>query len=98
MNGSARNRYQWSVDSPPEFFRIVASARTALKDPLGLDLAAEVVKYGEARLILGGATATQGAPANTAYERYHFFPRRSKIGRPRSLKSYGRGQFNRKGK
>jgi 5-methylthioadenosine/S-adenosylhomocysteine deaminase len=62
------NRYQWSVDSSPEFFRIVASPRTALTDPLGLNLAAEVVKYGEARMILGGATATQGAPANAAYD------------------------------
>src|SRR5215475_14911998 len=62
------NRYQWSVDSPPEFLRLVPSARTVLTDPLGLDLAAEVVKYGEARMILGGATATQGAPVNATYD------------------------------
>ena len=62
------NRYQWSVDSPPEFRRLVVSARTALTDPLGLNLAAEVVKYGEARMILGGTTATQGAEPNAAYD------------------------------
>ena len=62
------NRYQWSVDSPPETRRLVASARTALTDPFGLNLAAEVIKYGEARMILGGTTATQGAPANAAYD------------------------------
>lgn len=62
------NRYQWSVDSPPEFSRLVPFARTVLTDPLGLNLAAEVVKYGEARMILGGTTATQGAPANAAYD------------------------------
>ena len=62
------NRYQWSVDSPPEFRRLVPTARTVLTDPLGLNLAAEVVKYGEARMILGGTTATQGAPVNAAYD------------------------------
>src|SRR5262245_5317314 len=62
------NRYQWSVDSPPEFLRIVSSARRVLTEPLALNLAAEVVKYGEARMILGGATATQGAAANAAYD------------------------------
>ena len=62
------NRYQWSVDSPPEFRRLIPTARTVLTDPLGLNLAAEVVKYGEARMILGGTTATQGAPVNAAYD------------------------------
>jgi cytosine/adenosine deaminase-related metal-dependent hydrolase len=62
------NRYQWSIDSPPEFRRLVQSARTVLTDPLALNLAAEVVKYGEARMILGGTTATQGAPPNAAYD------------------------------
>ena len=33
------NRYQWSVDSPPEFRRLVPAARTVLTDPLGLNLA-----------------------------------------------------------
>jgi len=62
------NRYQWSVDSPPELRRLVASARTVLTDPLALNLAAEVVKYGEARMILGGTTATQGASPDPAYD------------------------------
>ncbi len=62
------NRYQWSVDPPTEFRRLVASARTALTDPIALNLAAEVVKYAEARMILGGATATQGAAPNAAYD------------------------------
>ncbi len=62
------NRYQWSIDSPPEFRRLVASARTVLTDPLALNLAAEVVKYGEVKMILGGTTATQGAAANAAYD------------------------------
>ena len=62
------NRYQWSVNGPPEQARLVSSPRTVLTNPLALDLAAEVVKYGEARMILGGTTATQGAPANPAYD------------------------------
>ena len=62
------NRYQWSVDSPPEQLRLVSSPRRALTDPLALNLTAEVVKYGEARMLLGGTTATQGAPANPAYD------------------------------
>jgi 5-methylthioadenosine/S-adenosylhomocysteine deaminase len=62
------NRYQWSVNSPPEFLRLVPAARTVLTDPLALNLGPEVVKYDEARMILGGTTATQGAPANLAYE------------------------------
>jgi cytosine/adenosine deaminase-related metal-dependent hydrolase len=62
------NRYQWSADPPPEFRRLVISPRTALTEPLALGLAAEVVKYGEARTILGGTTATQGAPPHAAYD------------------------------
>ncbi len=62
------NRYQWSTDSPPELRRLVQAARTVLTEPLALNLAAEVVKYGEARMILGGTTAAQGAPENPAYD------------------------------
>lgn len=62
------NRYQWSVDSPPELRRLLAAPRTVLTEPIALNLAAEVVKYGEARMILGGATANQGANPNPAYD------------------------------
>ena len=33
-----------------------------------MNLAPEVVKYGEARMILGGTTATQGAPVSASYD------------------------------
>jgi cytosine/adenosine deaminase-related metal-dependent hydrolase len=62
------NRYQWSTFSPPEQLRLIANARTVLTEPLALNLAAEVVKYGEARMILGGTTATQGAPTSASYD------------------------------
>jgi 5-methylthioadenosine/S-adenosylhomocysteine deaminase len=62
------NRYQWSADPPPEFRRLVISPRTALTEPIALNFAAEVVKYGEARMILAGTTATQGAPPHAAYD------------------------------
>jgi 5-methylthioadenosine/S-adenosylhomocysteine deaminase len=62
------NRYQWSMDSPPELLRLVSAPRTVLTEPLALNLAAEVVKYGEVRMILGGTTATQGASPNPAYD------------------------------
>jgi 5-methylthioadenosine/S-adenosylhomocysteine deaminase len=62
------NRYQWSTTSPPELTRLVVSPRTALTEALALNLAPEVVKYGEARMILGGTTATQGAQPSAAYD------------------------------
>src|SRR4029453_12532517 len=62
------NRYQWSTTSPAELTRLVASPRTALTEPLALNLTPEVVKYGEVRMIPGGTTATQGASANAAYD------------------------------
>jgi hypothetical protein len=39
-----------------------------LTEPIALNLGAEVVKYGEARMILGGTTANQGAAPSPAYD------------------------------
>jgi 5-methylthioadenosine/S-adenosylhomocysteine deaminase len=65
------NRYQWNtvgVTSPPEYRRLVENAAAILTNPIALNLGAEAVKYAEARMILGGTTATQGAPPNPAYD------------------------------
>jgi cytosine/adenosine deaminase-related metal-dependent hydrolase len=63
------NRYQWggggsSVTSPAELSRLVSNPADVLADPIGLGLEGEVVKYAEVAALLGGETATQGAPRN----------------------------------
>jgi cytosine/adenosine deaminase-related metal-dependent hydrolase len=65
------NRYQWNIvgsTSPPEYRRLVANAQGILNDPLALNLSAESVKYAEVKMLLGGTTATQGAPPSVAYD------------------------------
>ena len=64
------NRYQWgggsSATSPPELSRLVSNPATVLAEPRGLGLEGEIVKYAEVADLLGGETATQGAPRNPA--------------------------------
>jgi len=60
------NREQWGLFSPPEFLRLVESPQLMLVLPNLLNLAAEVVKYAEAKAVLGGETAFQGALPNPA--------------------------------
>jgi len=65
------NRYQWNsvqTTSPAEYKRLVNNAQGILNDPIALNLSAESVKYTEIKMLLGGVTATQGAPASLAYD------------------------------
>jgi len=65
------NRYQWNqvgVTSPPEYRRVVGNPQLIVTDPIALNLSAEVVKYAEVKMLLGGTTATQGAPPSLAYD------------------------------
>jgi hypothetical protein len=65
------NRYQWggggsSATTPPEQSRLVSNPADVLADPVGLGLQGEIVKYAEVAELLGGETATQGAPVDAA--------------------------------
>jgi len=56
------NRYQWNQMPPPEFRRLIDSPQLLLNSPIGLNLYPEVGKYAEVQAMLGGETASQGAP------------------------------------
>lgn len=65
------NRYQWNRQGPttsPDFRRLVVNAQDALTSSSGLGLYVDVVKHAEARAILGGQTALQGASGDPAFE------------------------------
>jgi 5-methylthioadenosine/S-adenosylhomocysteine deaminase len=54
------NRYQWT--SPATYRRLVNGPEKLLTEKAYFDLAAEVVKYGEVKAIVGGVTSIQGSP------------------------------------
>ena len=62
------NRYQWRdpATMPPEFTRLLTNPVGVLVAPSGLGLETEVLLYAQIGALLGGETATQGAPANSA--------------------------------
>ena len=63
------NRYQWNAGPPPiEQVRLVANASGMLTQASGLNRLTEVIKYGRARMILGGTTTTQGGGSSAAYD------------------------------
>src|SRR5204863_3941174 len=54
------NRYQWSGGASPENARLIGNPATMLPSSIGLDRLPEMLKFGKARMILGGTTTTQG--------------------------------------
>ena len=65
------NRYQWSSalgNQPEEGARLITNPSTILTDQAALGRLTEVVKFGKARMILGGTTTTQGGGENPAYD------------------------------
>lgn len=63
------NRYQWNAGPPPvEQTRLVANASGMLTQASGLGRLTEVIKFGKARMILGGTTTTQGGGSNASYD------------------------------
>ena len=64
------NRYQWgatgSATGPPEHSSLASNPADVLAEPIGLALESEIVKYAEVADLLGGETATQGAPRDPA--------------------------------
>jgi 5-methylthioadenosine/S-adenosylhomocysteine deaminase len=63
------NRYQWNAGPPPpEYLRLVANPSSMMTTAAGLGRVAEVIKFGKARMILGGTTTTQGGGASAAYD------------------------------
>jgi len=54
------NRYQWNAGSSPENSRLVVNPSSMLTTSAGLGVLTEVLKFGKARMILGGTTTTQG--------------------------------------
>ena len=62
------NRYQWNSPAtmPPEFARLLTNPVGVLSAASGLGLETEVLKYAQVGALLGGETATQGAPPNPA--------------------------------
>lgn len=63
------NRYQWNSGArPPEVLRLVANPSTMLTESTGLGRLVDVIKFGRARMILGGTTTTQGGGSNPAYD------------------------------
>jgi cytosine/adenosine deaminase-related metal-dependent hydrolase len=57
------NRAQWR-GTTPENLRIITNPSTILDD----FLLADVIKYGKARMILGGTTTTEGGSSSVAYD------------------------------
>ena len=64
------NRYQWNTGpSPaPELARLVSNPSSLLTASIGLGRLTDVLKFGRARMILGGTTATQGGGSSPAYD------------------------------
>ena len=65
------NRYQWNtagLTQPVEAARLIANPSTILTDGAALGRLIDVIKFGKARMILGGTTSTQGGGSDPAYE------------------------------
>jgi hypothetical protein len=64
------NRYQWNSGpgQPIEGLRLIANPSTIFTAASGLGRLAEVIKFGKARMILGGTTTTQGGRADPAHD------------------------------
>jgi 5-methylthioadenosine/S-adenosylhomocysteine deaminase len=65
------NRYQWNaagLTQPEEAARLISNPSTMLADSAGLNRLIDVVKFGKARMILGGTTTTQNTGSHAAYD------------------------------
>jgi cytosine/adenosine deaminase-related metal-dependent hydrolase len=64
------NRYQWNTPAaqPAEGARLTANPSAVLTTSNGLGRLAEVIKFGKARMILGGTTTTQGGGSSLSYD------------------------------
>jgi 5-methylthioadenosine/S-adenosylhomocysteine deaminase len=65
------NRYQWNaagVTQPEEAGRLISNPSTILTSNIGLDRSIDVIKFGKARMILGGTTTTQNTGSHAAYD------------------------------
>jgi 5-methylthioadenosine/S-adenosylhomocysteine deaminase len=64
------NRYQWNTGPglAPEEVRLITNPSTILTQTAALGRLADVIKYGKARMILGGTTTTQGGGSSPAYD------------------------------
>lgn len=63
------NRYQWNSGvRAPEVLRLVNNPASMLTEATGLGRLVDVIKFGRARMILGGTTTTQGGGSNPAYD------------------------------
>lgn len=64
------NRYQWNSPpgQPAEVVRLTTNPSGMLTQTTALNQLTEVIKFGKARMILGGTTATQGGGSNAAYD------------------------------
>lgn len=63
------NRYQWNTGpaQAPEKFRLITNPAAIMTEATGLGRLVEVIKFGKARMILGGTTATAGGGSSAAY-------------------------------
>ena len=65
------NRYQWNaagLTQPVEVARLIVNPSTILTQGNVLGRLIDVIKFGKARMILGGTTTTQGSGSNPAYD------------------------------
>ena len=65
------NRYQWNaagLTQPVEAVRLIANPSTILTSGEALGRLIDVIKFGKARMILGGTTSTQGGGSDPAYD------------------------------
>src|SRR5688572_8931174 len=65
------NRYQWNaagLTQPVEATRLIANPSTILTSSDALGRFIDVIKFGRARMILGGTTTTQGGGSDPAYD------------------------------
>jgi 5-methylthioadenosine/S-adenosylhomocysteine deaminase len=65
------NRYQWNsagMAQPEEAVRLITNPSTILTAGSALGRLTEVIKFGKARMILGGTTTTQGGGSDPASE------------------------------
>lgn len=64
------NRYQWNTGPgiAPEEVRLITNPSAMLTQASALGRLADVIKFGKARMILGGTTTTQGGGSSPAYD------------------------------
>jgi 5-methylthioadenosine/S-adenosylhomocysteine deaminase len=64
------NRYQWNTGPvlAPEEVRLITNPSTILTQTAALGRLPDVIKYGKARMVLGGTTTTQGGGSHAAYD------------------------------